>query len=168
MKTRIVLSGIGNEFRSDDALGLIIVRELEKMNLPDIKILEESGEGTALMESWKDADAVLLFDVVATGNYPPGTVFRFDTRRDMIPAEFFHYSTHHFGLAEAVELARTLNQLPPYLIVYGAVGVNFTYGTQLTSEVERAILEIIDLVLLDLDEIRYKLNIPLFAGGYLF
>jgi hydrogenase maturation protease len=163
-----IFIGVGNEFRGDDGVGLLIARRFDEMDIPGITVREENGEGAALMESWKDAGAVFLFDAVSTGNHPPGTVFRFDALKEKIPADFFHYSTHHFSVAEAIELARTLNQLPPCLMVYGVEGVNFTYAKQLTPEVEKAVLEIINLVLLDLDKIRHTTNIPLSAGGYLF
>ena len=56
-----------------------------------------------------------------------------------VPAGFFHYSTHAFSVAEAVELARSLDQLPPRLIVYGIEGENFAAGMGLTSSVEQAV-----------------------------
>jgi hydrogenase maturation protease len=167
-KSEIFLIGVGNELRGDDAAGLLIARQLSEMNIPGVTVREESGEGAALMESWKGADAVFLFDAVSTGKHPPGTVFRLDAHREKIPAEFFHYSTHHFGVAEAIELARTLNQLPRCLMVYGVEGENFAYGSRLTPEVEKAILEILDLVLFDLEKIAINQISLCTAGGYLF
>jgi hydrogenase maturation protease len=47
-------------------------------------------------------------------------------------------STHAFGLAEAVELARALGRLPRFLVVYGVEGKCFTPGAALSAGVEAA------------------------------
>jgi hydrogenase maturation protease len=52
---------------------------------------------------------------------------------------FFHYSTHAFSVAEAVELARSLDQLPAHLVVYGIEGANFAAGVELSPAVEQAV-----------------------------
>ena len=48
-------------------------------------------------------------------------------------------STHAVGLAEAIELARTLGRLPARLVVYGIEGERFEAGTGLTPAVSAAL-----------------------------
>ena len=48
-------------------------------------------------------------------------------------------STHAFGVADAVELARALGRLPGRLDVYAIEGASFTAGDSLSPEVERAV-----------------------------
>jgi hydrogenase maturation protease len=129
-----LIIGIGNEYRRDDGVGLRVAREL-RGRLPAITILELSGEGAALMDAWRDAGKVLLIDAVQTGA-AAGTIFRLDAKARHIPSEFFHYSTHAFGVAEAIGLARTLKQLPPRVLVYGIEGADFAAGTGLSPKVE--------------------------------
>jgi hydrogenase maturation protease len=83
-----------------------------------------------------------LVDATSSGK-PPGHIHCFDARHDPIPSEFFHYSTHAFSLAEAVELARVLDQLPPTLLVFGIEGKSFASGQGLTEEVRRAADDVI-------------------------
>ena len=64
--------------------------------------------------------------------------------------KFFNFSTHGFGVAEAVELARSLNQLPPQLIIYGIEGKNFADGFGLSPEVEGAAAQVVRRVLLEI------------------
>ena len=90
-------------------------------------------------------DRVVLLDAVSSGA-TPGTIHRFDAHTDTIPAKFYHYSTHAFSVAEAVELARTLNKLPQHLIVYGIEGKNFEAGVSLSAEVEKAVEQVIEKV----------------------
>ncbi|HWP48455.1 MAG TPA: hydrogenase maturation protease [Candidatus Limnocylindrales bacterium] len=142
----ILLIGIGNKYRSDDGIGLEIACRLKALNLPGIKVMEETGEGTTLLEAWKGVDRVILFDAICSGAMP-GTIYRFDARNQSIPAKFFHHSTHALGIPEAIELARALHQLPTYLIVYGIEGKNFTAGLGFSSEVEAAAQEVVKQVL---------------------
>ena len=136
-KPRILVIGVGNAYRSDDAVGLVVAQRLEEQTIDHVRVLEESGDGMTLMESWKNTDSVILVDAVCSGA-KTGTLHRFDAHTQPIPVKFFHYSTHAFGIAEAIELSRTFNQLPPHLIVYGIEGKCFEEGTGLSLEVEKA------------------------------
>lgn len=133
--------GLGNEFRGDDAAGRLAARKIDSAAINGVRVIEESGEGAALMDAWRGADSVILIDAVHSGA-PPGTIHRLDAGAEPIPANFFHYSTHAFSVAEAVELARALQQLPSRLIAYGIEGKNFSSGEQLSSEVAAAVEEV--------------------------
>ncbi|MGO9518171.1 MAG: hydrogenase maturation protease [Candidatus Korobacteraceae bacterium] len=150
----IVVIGIGNEYRSDDGVGIVVARRLRERFLSKITVLEESGEGAALIDSWKGAMWVLLVDAVHSGA-PAGTIHRFDARAAPIPIGFFHYSTHAFSVAEAIELARSLGQLPPHLVVYGIEGENFAAGLGLSHAVEQAVERVVEHVA---TEVREALN----------
>jgi len=138
--------GMGNMYRRDDAAGLIVARRL-KGRMPDhVMMLEQSGDGAALMESWKDADMVILIDAVFSGA-KPGTIYCFDAQVASILKELPLHSTHSFCVAEAVELAQALNQLPACLIIYGIEGKDFKPGIGLSSEVDGAAWRVAELVL---------------------
>ena len=145
----IVAIGIGNEYRSDDGVGIAIARRLRERFLTKITVLEESGEGATLIDSWKGATWVMLVDAVRSGA-PPGTIHRLDACAAPVPTGFFHYSTHAFSVAEAIELARSLDQLPPHLIVYGIEGENFAAGEELSTAVEQAIEAVVERAAEDL------------------
>jgi hydrogenase maturation protease len=100
-------------------------------------VLEREGEPTSLIDSWEGAEAVWLVDAVSSGA-EPGTVHRHDASARELPARLFDTSTHHFGLAEAVELARALGRLPRTAIVFGIEGASFETGETLSPEVEAA------------------------------
>jgi hydrogenase maturation protease len=109
-------------------------------------VREATGEGTALLELWKGADDVILVDAVSSASVP-GTVTSFDAVAAPLPALFSGCSSHSFGVAEAVELARTLDRLPRRLTVYGIEGGDFTHGTGLSPEVARAVDELVGRIL---------------------
>jgi hydrogenase maturation protease len=65
----------------------------------------------------------------------------------VLPRELFHHSSHLFGIAEAVEMARSLGRLPLRLLVYGIAGEHFSYGEGLSPRVARAAGETAELIL---------------------
>jgi hydrogenase maturation protease len=148
MSERLII-GIGNAFRGDDGVGLIVAQRLRALALPDVTVLEQSGEGTALVEAWKAAEQVIVVDALSSGS-EPGTIHRFEAGQKPLPAHFSAGSTHAFGLAEAVELARQLDRLPPGLVIYGIEARDFAPGTGLSPEVETAAAALIEQIALEL------------------
>jgi hydrogenase maturation protease len=147
---RVLVLGVGNEYRGDDGVGRRVARELRERAPRTLTIQEATGEGTDLLESWKGADAVIIVDAVASGA-PPGTIHRLDARAQPLPADFLRTSTHAFGVAQAVELARALNQLPRGLVIYGIEGKTFEPDTGLSRELEHAAGEVVDRILRELE-----------------
>jgi hydrogenase maturation protease len=145
----IVIIGVGNEYRSDDGVGVVIARRLKAQLPTEIKILEASGEGVSLLEAWQGATSVVVLDAAHSGA-PPGTIHRFDASTEAIPSAFLNYSTHAFSVAEAVELSRVLHELPPRMIVYGIEGSNFEAGVGLSPVVEDAVTLVVARVVSEL------------------
>jgi hydrogenase maturation protease len=144
-QSAILVIGVGNEYRGDDAIGLLVARRVKEFGLENVKVIEESGEGAHLIEAWKGAETVIIVDAVSSGSNP-GSVHRFDATARKIPSKFFHHSSHAFSVAEAVELARTMSQLPSRLIVIGVEGQSFEAGLGLSSEVKQAVEEVVDWI----------------------
>ena len=135
---RVVVIGIGNEFRSDDAAGLLAARRLRTALRNAADVLEHVSEGTLLFELWEDADLVFLIDAVDSSN-PPGTIHRIDLTKQT-PAELPHMrSTHSLGVPESLRIARMLGKIPNDLKFYGIEGESFADGISVTPEVGRAI-----------------------------
>lgn len=141
--------GIGNEYRGDDGVGLAAVRALQAIKLMNVRLMESDGNCTTLLESWKNTSKVILIDAVFSGART-GTIFRFDTRAQSIPATYTFSSTHAFGIVETLALARTLNQLPPTMIVYGIEGENFATGDDLSPAVRKAVQKVVAQVIGDI------------------
>lgn len=144
MNTLVI--GVGNEYRGDDAIGLIVARRIHALALPQVRVIESDGEGTRLMESWQGAERVILIDAVCSDT-TPGTIHRFAAHEEKLPAKLFATSTHAFGVAEAIELSQTLGHLPPRLIVLGLEGRNFGLGALLSIQVASVVEDFLQLVL---------------------
>jgi hydrogenase maturation protease len=137
-----LILGVGNLYRCDDAVGILIARNLNNRKTRHMSVKEQSGEGISLMDAWKDYSRVFIVDAVSSDSLP-GSIHRLDASKT-IPSKFFSCSTHNFGVAEAIELARTLDQLPECLRLYGIEGKNFQPGEILSPEVESVIEEVAD------------------------
>ena len=137
----MLIIGVGNRMRSDDGVGPVVARKLAEILSSEVNVVELSGEGTELMESWAGEDAVFVVDAASTGG-EPGAIVRFDAVEHVVPGSFFRYSTHAFGLAEAVELSRALEMLPPRLVIYGVEGASYASGEGLSGEVAEAAEEV--------------------------
>src|SRR5690349_24868919 len=97
--------GVGNEWRGDDAAGLLVARQLRRCGRTSFAVLEHNGEGAALMESWERWDTVVVVDAIRSGA-ELGKVYRFDAISQPLPSKFRHGSTHAFSIGEAIECGR--------------------------------------------------------------
>ncbi len=142
---RIVVIGVGNPDRGDDAAGRLVARQLRGMLPAKIEVAEHDGEATALLALLDGADCAILIDACMSGG-EPGAVRRFNVSAKPLPEARFNLSTHGVGLGEAVELARALGQLPPCVIVYAIEARAFNLGAPPSPAVADAIDETSRLV----------------------
>jgi hydrogenase maturation protease len=138
---RLKVIGVGNAWRGDDAVGLLVVRRLKADQVPEVEITECRGTLTAVREAWKDAAGVIVVDAVVSGG-PPGAIYRFNAHGGGVPAQLSQSpSSHGWGVAEALALGQLFQELPPCLIIYGIEGQNFGPGQEVSQEVAAAIPE---------------------------
>lgn len=142
---RVLVAGIGNRQRGDDAIGPLIAAVLRRRPISGCTIIEHSGEATALLEAWQGFDAVFLIDAVDAG-VAPGTLLRLDGHRDRLPVLAGCPSSHGWGVAEAVALGRALGTLPPRLTIFGIQAMRFTLGTRPSPPVRQTARRLIDVL----------------------
>ena len=154
-----ILIGVGNPFRRDDEVGWEVLRRLRGKIPPGVRVLEETGDGAELLEAWKGADWVILVDAIRSGA-PPGTIHKLAPRTKRLPTWFSHASTHSFGVAEAIELARSMGELPAELVVYGVEGFDFSSGTELSPDVAKVVPVAADLILREIRQLLVACSTP--------
>ena len=140
----MLIIACGNRQRRDDGAGILVAEHLRKLG---IEAVTRTGEAAELIEAWKGTDDVIVVDAVATGA-PAGTVHAWDGRR-LLSSRGATASTHGFGVAEAIELARVLNRLPRRLRVYGIEGRRFEPGAEISPEVQGAVEEVVRRIIAD-------------------
>lgn len=138
---------IGNGFRGDDAVGLEVATRLEEKALGNgITVLQQSGDGATLMESWKGHACVILVDAMRSGG-PPGAIHRLDAGEIDAKSLPNGVSSHGFGIREAIDLGKILGRLPSKLIIYGIEASEFDFGTELSPKVIEAVDEVVTRIL---------------------
>ena len=130
--------GIGNPERGDDRSGLAVVERLLALGPPGLRIARLSGDTTRLLELWREADDVVLVDMVFCDRWVPGTLHRFDLCQQPLPYDVT-CSSHGVDVSQVVELARVLDTLPPRLELLGIVGAATTLGAPMCAPVAAAV-----------------------------
>lgn len=139
MKDKRFIIGAGNPDRGDDAIGRIVAAQLrDRIDDDRFEVMEHDGEVTGLLEYLEQAHTVIIIDAAASGA-EPGTIHRFDAHEGPLPRAMFTLSTHGFGPAEAIELARAMGVLPTVCVVYAVEAATFDAGRPLSNSVMTAV-----------------------------
>jgi hydrogenase maturation protease len=144
----VVVVGVGNSYRGDDAAGLLVANTLAG-TLPDGVALHRcEQEPSRIMDAWGGAEAAIVVDAVS-GDEPPGTLHLFDASTEPLPARAFRSSTHALGIGEIVELARAMGSLPRRVLVYGIEAGSFEPGHPVTPPVAAAVQAVAESIRAD-------------------
>ena len=142
----VVVIGIGNRDRADDALGLMAIDRLQAETLPGVRLATARGDVLKVLDQFEGTELVVMVDAMKSGA-SPGHILRIDASRDAVTAQLENFaSTHTVNLAEAIELARALGKLPPKLIIYGVEATDFTLGNDLSPPVASALDDVINQI----------------------
>lgn len=124
----ILIAGIGNELKQDDAFGIEFVKAFsEKTKLPEyIKVLEVGIGGIHLVQELHEKyDILILVDAVAWGEIPGHIYFReMEAVSDINEMPVFEKRTfladmHYTNPIRALMLAKALNVLPDKIYILG-------------------------------------------------
>ncbi|HEX9039592.1 MAG TPA: hydrogenase maturation protease [Trebonia sp.] len=140
--------GIGNPDRGDDAVGLAVARQVRAAAPAGVTVMELDGDQIALLDAWGSDSDVYVVDATCSGA-EPGRVFRFDAATPL-GGHFSGRGTHLFSLAEVIELARALHQLPARLTGFGIEGAAYELGTPLSAAAEDAARTVAEQILREL------------------
>lgn len=144
--TLMIVIGVGNRFRGDDAVGLRVVERLGTA----VTCYESDGDPSNLIVLFGSDPDVIIVDAMVSGA-EPGTVRATEIaltseEEPRVPLAS-QRSTHGFGVFEALELARILGTVPHRLTVIGVEGARFDPGAELTPELEEAACRVADRIL---------------------
>lgn len=144
MSTPILLVGIGQSLRGDDAAGLEAVRLWQETYLaynPAVQVEFCELPGLGLLDLLAGAATAILVDAVASGA-APGTIHRLD-REQLAAFVQGSNSAHGWGVAETLALGSQLDPqvLPGKIILIGIEARQMELGAGLSGEVKNALAE---------------------------
>jgi hydrogenase maturation protease len=150
---KVLVICLGNMDRGDDAIGVAVAKALIDRLPADATLLARSGDMMSLIEDWASFDALVCVDAAALMG-TPGRIHRIDLTVDELPTEMSFTSSHAFGLADTVRLARELALAPQDIVVYAVEGGSFDIGAPMTPSAMAAIGEVADRVVGEVDRLR--------------
>ena len=138
--SKILLLGLGNDILTDDAIGLLLVRQLRDEFAGDARldVCETQEMGLALLDFLSGYREVVLVDAIQTGRVPPGTVHELDAAG---LKSLTGRTPHFLGVGETLALGKQLDLPMPARVRIFAIEVAdaHTLGTQLTPALEAAV-----------------------------
>jgi len=153
---RILIAGVGNELRCDDAFGLLVARELQKIPFPkeNLRVQEVGIGGIHLVQELHNpCDILLILDAVNWGGRPGEIFWRTAETADingLPPAEkrSFLADMHYATPVRALMLAKAVQVLPPRVFILGCEAlVTDDFEMRVSKEVEAAIPRAVEKVL---------------------
>lgn len=136
----VLIVGLGNDLRGDDAVGVLVARCLAFEGVPaGVEVREEQGDASELLEAWQGRTAAIVVDALRSGA-SAGRRLRLEAGTTPLPRTLRgSMSTHAVSLAEAIELARAIGSLPGHVVVHAVAGRRFAPGAAPSPEVTAAV-----------------------------
>ncbi|HOX58388.1 MAG TPA: hydrogenase maturation protease [Candidatus Paceibacterota bacterium] len=144
---QVLLLGLGNDILTDDAVGLLVVRQLQGAlaDCPAIDVRETKEMGLALLDFIAGYSVVVIVDSIQTGKAPPATVHELDAGA---LRQLTGRTPHFLGVSETLALGRHLGLAMPAQVRIFAIEVEdpFTLGTSLTPVLQAALPRIAERI----------------------
>ena len=141
---RILVAGVGNVLRGDDAFGIEVLRQLQAAPaMEGVRFFESGIAGISLVQELMDNyDALLIIDALERGA-EPGRVFVLQPDKESLARGASHREgtdLHQADPEAVLRMAHAIEVLPPRVWIIGcqAVGCD-DLGAPLSEPVARAV-----------------------------
>lgn len=142
---RIRILGAGNLLRTDDGLGVHVIRALEALSWPpSVDLVDVGTGGLDVVHLLGEASRLCLVDAMQLGK-APGTVYQMSRADVRFTDASAQVSMHGFGLATALELGESLG-LRPDLYLVGVEPASLALGEELTPIVRAQVDTVIQIL----------------------
>ena len=137
---KILVLGLGNDILTDDAIGILVAREVRRQvaHLADVDVRETMEMGLALLDFIVGYETLIIIDAIQTSRGAPGHIYEITQQRlKLLPDR----APHFLGIAETLQLGWRLGLAMPSRLKIFAVEVAdpFTFGTQMTAALQQAL-----------------------------
>ena len=145
-----VVMGLGNPLFQDEGLGIHVINQLMASDLDERAELIDGGtDGLSLLGTVEAARYLIVIDAI-DGGFRPGTIKQLQNQ------EINHFartkiSAHQLGFQEVLALAKLRGKYPEQIVLIGVQPQTLKWGTSLSSEVSRAVPQVINLVYKQID-----------------
>ena len=149
----ILIMGVGNYLMGDEGIGVHLIQELAKRELPEyIDILDGGTGGFLLLNCFESYPTIIFVDATMDGK-PEGTI---SLIRPKFASDFpSALSVHDVGLKDMVEAVYLMDHVPDIHLFTVSIDKIDPMTTDLNKPVENSIPKLIDVVL----ELSEKLHL---------
>ena len=152
---KILIAGVGNELRQDDAFGVLLAQKLqqEAMFPSSVRVMEIGSAGIHLVQQLFDGyDVLILLDIVKWGGAAGTIHFKEVDVKDIsqLPADEkneFLADMHYVNPLKALMMAKALNVLPKQVLFLGCESEEHEeIGIGLSAAVNNAVIPAFDKI----------------------
>jgi len=145
---KILIAGVGNELRQDDAFGVLLAAKLQREASfpPFVKVMEIGSAGIHLVQQLFDGyDVLILLDIVKWGGVAGTIHFKEVEVKDVsqLPSDEkseFLADMHYINPLKALMMAKAINVLPKQVLFLGCESEEHEeIGIGLSAAVEAAL-----------------------------
>ena len=142
----VLILGIGNILLQDDGIGVHVINELKKMDLPEqVELMDGGTGGFHLIPYIEGKKKLIILDAIVSED-KPGAVYRLKFE-DVDYKKKAGISLHEAGIIEALKVASVHEKMPETVIIGVRPKEYKTLGLDVTPEIRKAFPTVIDLVL---------------------
>lgn len=150
---KILIYGVGNPYRCDDAVGIKIAEQLEQMmKQPNITVAHGSIDGLAMLDEILGYDYVIFIDSVKTERGIPGELYRIP----LFPLQELPSLSvsHGIDFVTAIRLGKKFGYKMPKRIDIFAVEIedNSSFSEECTPAVQEVIPHVVDCIAREVEE----------------
>ena len=140
----VLAMGVGNYLMGDEGIGVHIVQQMEKMNLPDYLDVLDGGTGGFLLMNYFDEYPYVIFVDATMDGKPVGTITLTEPR---FAADFPNaLSVHDVGLKDMIEAVYLMEHVPKMFLITISINEIRPMTLELCQEVEDSIPEAIEKI----------------------
>lgn len=148
---RILVYGIGNPYRCDDAAGIKVAEQLaKKISKSNIDVKWGSIDGVAILDEIVGYDRVIFIDSVKTEKGDAGNICKIN------PASFSNvhsFSSHGINFVAALEFGKKFDlKMPEQTDIYAIeIEDSDTFTEECTPKVAAAIPKLVEAIISEID-----------------
>jgi len=157
-KRRIAVVGVGNILMGDEGIGVKVVEELRRKELPERVELFDGGTAFhALIGELVNFDKLVILDAVKGGR-APGTIYRFEFKEieEGEKETKTSLSLHDVGVIETLMLERLVHSIPEEIVFIGVEPERIELSMELSSVLKKKLPELVQMILEELRSRKEK------------
>ena len=144
-KGEVLALGVGNYLMGDEGIGVQIIHQMEKMDLPGYLDILDGGTGGFLLMSYFDEYPTIIFIDATMDGKPAGSI---TVTEPKFASDFPNaLSVHDVGLKDMIEAVYLGGNIPKMYLITISIKEIRPMTLELAPEVEAAIPKVIDKVI---------------------